>query len=186
MFRRRPLGRRFRPTPPGGGPRQALMNANRLEEAGNYRDAAKIFERLARGAHQRGILKHAPFLYLRAAHCFLHASQAEHALDLMNQGLQLLEDTRRWLALNKAGSRSVYELKEMGHIQAANEVQAWLEKTLKDHPEAVQAATLPSKPSPKLPSKCPFCGATIRSDQVEWIDEDTAECLYCGSAVQTG
>jgi tetratricopeptide (TPR) repeat protein len=184
MFRRRPLGRRFRPIPPGGGPRQALINANRLEESGHYRDAAEIFERLARGAEQRGILKHAPFLYLRSAHCYLHASNAEHAIDLMNQGLQLLENTQRWSALYKAGERSVFELKETGHAEAASELQAWLDKTLKDHPEAIQAATAPSKPSLKLPSKCPFCGATVRSDQVEWIDEETAECLYCGSAVQ--
>jgi hypothetical protein len=184
MFRRRPLGHRFRPTPPGGGPRQALLNANRLEEAGHYRDAAEIFERLARGAQQRGILKHAPFLYLRAAHCYLHASQAEHAIDLMNLGLQLLCDTGRWRALYKAGERSVLELREMGNTQAANEVQAWLDKTLQDHPEAIHDAAAPSKPAHKLPAKCPFCGATVRSDQVEWIDADTAECLYCGSAVQ--
>jgi tetratricopeptide (TPR) repeat protein len=184
MFRRRPLGRRYKPIPPGGGPRQALLNANRLEEAGHYRDAAEIFERLARGAHQRGILKHAPFLYLRAAHCYLLASQAEHALELMNQGLHLLHETRRWRVLHKAGERSVTELKEMGQAKAANEVQAWLDKTLQDHPEAIQAAAGSSKPSHKLPAKCPFCGATIRSDQVEWIDEDTAECLYCGSSVQ--
>jgi len=162
------------------------MNANRLEESGHYRDAGEIFERLARGAQQRGILKHAPFLYLRAAHCYLHASQADHALNLMKQGLQLLEDTRRWQALSKAGERSIQELEELGHTQAASETRVWLDKILQDHPEAVQAASVTPQPALKLPEKCPFCGATIRSDQVEWIDQDTAECLYCGSAVQTG
>jgi tetratricopeptide (TPR) repeat protein len=184
MFRRRPLGRIFGPASPGGRPRQALLTANRLEEAGNYRDAAEIFEKLARGAHQRGNLKHAPFLYLRAARCFLHASQTEHALGLMNQGLRLLEETQRWPALYRAGRRSIIELKEMGHAQAANEVQVWLDSAMQNHPEAIQAAMASTKQSHKLPSKCPFCGATIRSDQVEWIDDDTAECVYCGSAIQ--
>jgi len=42
------------------------------------------------------------------------------------------------------------------------------------------------KALPRLPASCPFCGAPLRSDQVEWIDERRARCAYCGSPVKAG
>jgi hypothetical protein len=155
-----------------------------LKDNGNYKEAAEIFERLARGAHNRGMLKQAPFLYLQAAHCCLLSSQAKRGIGLMNQGLRLLEETQRWPALFKAGERSVAELRRRGHNQEADDLQGWLDDALKEHPEASQEISgISGRSAPRLPSKCPFCGATLRSDQIEWIDGDTAECLYCGSAV---
>jgi Zn finger protein HypA/HybF involved in hydrogenase expression len=44
--------------------------------------------------------------------------------------------------------------------------------------------TSAEKPKPILPTNCPGCGGPIRSDEVEWADEVTAECPYCGSAVR--
>ena len=32
-----------------------------------------------------------------------------------------------------------------------------------------------------LPTSCLKCGASLRADEVEWVDVDTAECDYCGS-----
>jgi hypothetical protein len=160
-----------------------------MKDAGNYEEAAEIFERLAKGAQDRGILKHAPFLYLQAAHCCLLASKTDRGVGLMSQGLRLLEETQRWPALHKAGERSVTELKNLGHTEVAEKIQEWLDETLKDHPEATSpeygTPYATQKRIPKLPSKCPHCGATLRSDQAEWIDETTAECIYCGSAVKS-
>jgi hypothetical protein len=34
-----------------------------------------------------------------------------------------------------------------------------------------------------LPAQCPYCGGPLRSDQVEWIDAQRAECGYCGGVV---
>jgi len=36
-----------------------------------------------------------------------------------------------------------------------------------------------------LPPACPQCGAPLRSDEVEWIDARSVECVYCGSVVRT-
>ncbi|HEX9117672.1 MAG TPA: hypothetical protein VGA61_16500, partial [Anaerolineae bacterium] len=40
-------------------------------------------------------------------------------------------------------------------------------------------------PSPRrvLPTHCPGCGAPLRPDEVDWLDEMTATCEYCGSPV---
>jgi hypothetical protein len=35
-----------------------------------------------------------------------------------------------------------------------------------------------------LPTHCPSCGAALRPDEIEWLDESTAECAYCGSPVR--
>jgi hypothetical protein len=37
----------------------------------------------------------------------------------------------------------------------------------------------------KLPGACPQCGAPLRSDSVEWIDAQSAECDSCGSVIST-
>lgn len=37
----------------------------------------------------------------------------------------------------------------------------------------------------RLPGRCPQCGAPLRSDQVEWVDAQSAECPYCGGVVGT-
>jgi hypothetical protein len=37
---------------------------------------------------------------------------------------------------------------------------------------------------PLLPTHCPACGAAVRPDEVEWLDDVTAECAYCGSPVR--
>jgi hypothetical protein len=37
----------------------------------------------------------------------------------------------------------------------------------------------------RLPGKCPSCGAPAKSDQVEWIDAQSAECAFCGGVIQT-
>jgi hypothetical protein len=37
---------------------------------------------------------------------------------------------------------------------------------------------------PRLPGKCPQCGGTVHPQEVEWIDERTASCDYCGSILE--
>lgn len=38
----------------------------------------------------------------------------------------------------------------------------------------------------QLPDACPHCGAPLREDEVEWVDADCAQCIYCGGVVHTG
>ena len=44
---------------------------------------------------------------------------------------------------------------------------------------------IPREESIAFPSShCPSCGASLRPDEVEWLDDVTAECAYCGSPVR--
>jgi NAD-dependent SIR2 family protein deacetylase len=38
---------------------------------------------------------------------------------------------------------------------------------------------------PPLPTHCPSCGGAVRPDEIEWLDEVTAECDYCGSPLRS-
>jgi hypothetical protein len=188
-MRRRPPFPPHRRSPLGRRPRIALIEAQRLKEAGDYQTAANIFERLAKGAEERNI-ERAPFLFLQAAHCFLLDGQAQHSVELTKQSLSLLAKAERWSALYRSGTRAIKVLEENGQQDVALKMQSWLDEQLADHPEAKTAPISPPLPQsgrqpPHLPEKCPYCGASLRSDQVLWIDERSAECVYCGSVVST-
>ncbi|MBI3741222.1 MAG: hypothetical protein HY257_05635 [Chloroflexi bacterium] len=68
----------------------------------------------------------------------------------------------------------------------ANGMKSAAAELQKEFGDRVSVAGAPSIASRgKLPPKCPQCAAPVRSDEVEWIDNDSAECNYCGSVIQT-
>ncbi len=200
MFTRRPFNKNERPQrafpgqPLGGRPRLALMEANRLMEAGQYAQAAEIFERLAQGARERGMTERLPMLLLQAARGRILNGEMERGKPMLMEGLQLLYKNRRWRALRRFGEAASAELERLGQPMTAGEVRSWLESALKEAPAALFAQPTPGAPGRQvaavgrglLPPRCPNCGANLRSDEVEWIDENYAECPYCGSSVPLG
>jgi DNA-directed RNA polymerase subunit RPC12/RpoP len=41
----------------------------------------------------------------------------------------------------------------------------------------------PASPAVRLPAKCPQCGGTVHPMEVEWADDRTVLCAYCGSVL---
>jgi hypothetical protein len=158
-----------------------LRRAHQLMEQGNHKDAAEIFERLARGAEDRGMMKHAPHLYMQAGRANLLCGNEKKGQDLLNHGMQILAKAQRWPALARSGKRIVDELKQLGHPEMADEISVWLTATLPEPLESYQQVVQPNK---QLPLKCPNCGGALRPDEVEYLDASTGECPYCGSAVR--
>jgi hypothetical protein len=78
------------------------------------------------------------------------------------------------------GQRMVDELTARGLTAEAAEIAGLLGASL---PKDLPAEPAPTK-RPILPTHCPSCGGAVKSDEVEWIDEVTAECDYCGSPVR--
>jgi len=37
----------------------------------------------------------------------------------------------------------------------------------------------------RLPDQCSSCYAPLRTDEVEWLEADRAQCSYCGNVVLT-
>ena len=181
MFRR-PFGQ-----PPGrrvevGSVPPALQRANRLMASGKYIEAASIFEQFASGALARNGPR-APWFFLQAGQARLLAGQVPAGMAHIQQGLALFAGRGRFQRLYHAGMRFVAELNARGLPSEAKQIEDYLKTTL---PAGFVpgTATGAGKPRPVLPTNCPGCGGPIRSDEVEWADELTAECPYCASAVR--
>lgn len=180
-MRRRPIGpRRPGQRPPIRDIPRALQLAHELMLTGEYDKAARAFEQMARGAQTRGGPRAAQ-LYLQAGRARLLNQQVEQGVPLLKQGLELLAARLQWRILKQAGERVISELEEQGLADQAGEIAQYLQDTLPELPETDRREI--AKKRPVLPMYCPGCGGAIRPDEVEWLDEHTVECDYCGSPV---
>lgn len=181
MFRRRgfvrPLGRNpILDIPP------ALLRANELMSIGNFPAAALAFEELAQAAVAHNGPR-APMLLLQAGRMRILAGQVPAGMIHLQQGLALLAARNQWKQLQNSANRVMEELKENGLGDQAGQIEQILETKLA-LASVPGMSSGPVKPKPILPTNCPGCGAPLRSDEVEWLDEATAGCPFCGSSVR--
>jgi len=184
MFRKRglirPLQRPFSPDIP-----PAVQRANELMVSGDYNGAAVAFEQLARGAEGR-VGPRAPHFFMDAARARFKAGQKSIAMEHAHHALELLASSKRWPAFQMMGENIATFLNKHGMSQEAQEISDYLKATLPSLPAnqpGMQSFTRERTRS-RIPTVCPGCGGPLRSDEVEWLDETTAECPYCGSAVR--
>ena len=147
-------------------------------DKGEYGRAGELFERIAEPAAARGGTR-APIYCLQAGRARVLAGQTALGMPSLKRGLELLMQRRQFLRLHQAGLRVISELKERGLTKEASEIETWLKSVLPSVPSVD-----PSPKRPALPIRCPSCGAAVRPDEVEWLDEVTAECAYCGSPIR--
>lgn len=184
MFRRRPvMGGALRSLRRGLSTQvlPLLQRANVWMASGEYAQAAEAFQSLAEAAQARGGPRAAMF-FLQAGRARILEGKAEAGLAHIRQGLLLLARRADWAGLHRAGKRALAELNERGLGKEAADIEAWLEATLPAG--AAMFAEPTARQKPQLPTHCPSCGAALRPDEVEWLDESTAECAYCGSPVR--
>ncbi|MBI5841835.1 MAG: hypothetical protein HZB19_17235 [Chloroflexi bacterium] len=178
MFRRRggfrPGRRGFAPAIP---PR--LQRANQLLANGNYAEAALAFLELARGAEDR-FPERAPFLYLQAGRAAILDGQTQMGIAHLRRGLTMLGTQGRFVRMQNAGQHAVEELNARGLSAEAAEIAELINGNI---PQRSEHETSPAR-KPTLPTHCPNCGGSLRPDEVEWLDDLTAECTYCGSPVR--
>jgi hypothetical protein len=185
---------RFRPNrprpgrrPPGGAvPRPVLiqlLEANRLAEAGYPAEAATHFIRLAKEAELRGAPRRSAHLHLQASLCLIRVPDGPNALYHAQAALALIKRAAPPGRAQKLGRRLVAEL-EAGDLHAEAQTLQNSLSGLPASPEGPEEPLAASPPRDRLPVRCPHCGAPVRSDDVEWIDDHSAECAYCGGVVQ--
>jgi hypothetical protein len=160
----------------------ALRRANELMAAGEYAAAAEIFEQFGRGGLARNGPR-APWFFLQAGRARLLAGEVPAGMALLHPGLSLLAGAGQFQQLQQTGRRAIAELNERGLAGEAKSLEDYLHSTL---PGGFQptAAAAGGPARPVLPVSCPGCGGPVRSDEVDWIDERTAECPYCGGALR--
>lgn len=179
MFRRRGGFR------PGHGtfpeiPPPALRRAQEFMVAGNYKQALQIFEQLAHRS-EKNFPERAPFLYMQAGRAAILSGQTKVGIAHLRRGLTLLASQGRFARMQALGQRAMDELKMRGLNSEAEEIANLLTENLPKVPSTAQPA---ATKRPLLPTHCPSCGAAIKPDEVDWLDELTAECDYCGSPVR--
>jgi hypothetical protein len=155
-----------------------LQEANLAFEKGEYGRAAELYERIASVADGRGGPR-APLFYLQAGRSRILARQTALGTPSLKRGLELFAERKQTQQLHHFGVRTVRELNEHGFKQEADEIETWLKSVLPDAPVNESLVK-----RPLLPTHCPSCGAPLRPDEVEWLDQVTAECGYCGSPVR--
>jgi len=158
-----------------------LQEANFVFDKGEYGRAAELFEQIAQTADARGGPR-APLFHLQAGRARIFAGQTSLGMPSIKRGLELFAQNRRFLRLHKARRRIIAELNELGLTKEATELEAWPRSDSASISEYEAQET--SVKRPVLPTHCPSCGAAMRADEVEWLDELTAECAFCGSPVR--
>lgn len=155
-----------------------LQEANFVFSKGEYGRAAELYEQIARAAEGRSGPR-APLFHLQAGCSRLRAGQPVLGIPSLKRGLELLVQRKQFQRLFQFGTRTINELNDLGFKKEAVEIEGWLKSVLPQLPVAEAPARRPI-----LPTHCPSCGAPLRPDEVEWLDEVTADCGYCGSPVR--
>lgn len=158
-----------------------LRRANQLMAAGDFAGAADAYEQFARNAEARRGPR-APMIYLQAGRASVLANQAPRGMTDLKHGLHLFSQRGQFGKVFNAGNRIVGELKERGLNKEADELGALVQQLLAGKTNFSQSVVPGQRPS--LPTHCPSCGAVVRTDEIEWLDDATAECAYCGSPVR--
>ncbi|GJQ51890.1 MAG: hypothetical protein HKUEN02_07370 [Anaerolineaceae bacterium] len=157
-----------------------LQEANLAFDKGEFGRAAELFERIAAVADARGGPR-APLLHLQAGRARVLAGQTALGIPSLKRGLTLLAERQQIRRLHNMKDRIVNELKARGLTNEAADIEAWTKDIASSASEFETQPPVLKKPV--LPTHCPQCGAALRPDEVDWLDEVTAECGYCGSPV---
>lgn len=157
-----------------------LLEANQMMENGDYANAAITFQDLAKGAEER-FPQRAPFLYIEAGRAAILSGQKHTGIAHLRRGLTILATQGRFPRMQLLGGRIVHELQDRGLNTEAQEISVLLNS---NNPAEMPVELPVAHKRPTLPTHCPSCGAAIKPDETEWLDEITAECAYCGSPLR--
>jgi hypothetical protein len=87
--------------------------------------------------------------------------------------------------LKNVSQRIIQEFNQSEKPEIATRIETWIQKNIPANIAATLAQSSQTPQSPaKLPPKCPYCGATVSPREVDWLDDQTAACIYCGSVLQ--
>jgi hypothetical protein len=168
-------------------PRELLAEAHSLEASGKYADAAALFAQLADEAFQRGMPDRAGNLNLQAARCYASGGDSASALARARAGLRLLVQAEREHRAAVACRQAIEGFRARGFKQEADTLAREFPDLVEATEEELDEEGAPTAAAERrghLPPKCPSCGGPLRAADVDWIDDLTAECPYCGSGVR--
>jgi hypothetical protein len=170
-------------TRPGGGlgpqAQAALKRAYDLRAA-HPADSASELERIAGIAAGRGMLGMACHLSIEAARSEHAAGKEDAAIAQVKVAIGYASQGRVQGKAAKRFAHLVAQLRENGHTAAADQIEAEVRSKLGSLPTAAAApAPMNRNQRRNVPKACGTCGAPVDYD-VEFNDDGTADCRYCG------
>lgn len=179
-FRRRPPILRGRPIQRAAIRR--LKVAHQLLEEGRWAQAAEHFEQLAAAAESRA-MPQTPNLFLQAGRARIENGEQVEGLKHLHHAVDLLGEFDQTQRLQRIRSRVVAELKSHNLEREAMTLDSKIHQILDQKQRSMMTGEV-IEPDKQLPTKCPSCGGALRPDEIEWFDNHSAACAYCGSVVR--
>ena len=165
------------------GQLEILSRANRQVTSKKPGEAGKLFAQLAQEMEATDHPRRAANFHALAAHSFADSQDEKRALVHAQNALTLFIEYLMTARMIRFFTNITNKMSSYNMTDAV--------KTLQDEfGQKISAAPAPAlKPEPpksaRLPAACPKCGAPVHSTEVNWIDDQRAECIYCGSVLQT-
>jgi len=167
---------------------KAVAKAHALMADGQFAPAAESFARLSDEAKGKGMVARAANLSLQAARAYLAADSVDAAVKWATTGIGLMARGGRPGRVNAMLPRITSALRNKGYDAEAVQVEQAAQQLLdemgisldKMGPHGLQR----TETRGTLPAQCTGCGAPIVPGEVEWHDNQTAECPYCGSILK--
>ena len=179
FFRRRNV----QGVPLGPAQIQILSQANQLIATGHPGEAAQLFANLAQQMEGSNHPRRAANLHAQAAHAFADTQDEANALGHARRALNLFLQYQMVQRTPRFYANIERKLRARNMTKAADLLQAEFGSKIGTLPPPPVQPQAPGQQ--RLPSNCPQCGAPVRGDEIEWINQYSAECIYCGSVVQT-
>jgi len=175
-----------------------LQQANQLMASGHAGQAAPLFAQLAAQMEASNHPRRAANLHARAAHAFADSQAGQMALGQARSALNLFIANRMGLRAPTFFSNITRKMGNHGMQNAATALQQEYAGRLRAGPlmrrrqgglgAAGAGETMPAAPAAPahgtLPTSCPKCGAPVHGGDANWLDNNTAECDYCGALLR--
>jgi hypothetical protein len=177
MFRR-PIRRAVRRMTANAVNQNVFFRANQYYQLGQFEAAADSYIQLAHHLNKIGKPRQAANMHAQAALALAKAGiepQAKNQANIAFSQFTLLGMGQRMSELKA-------ELERVFHPDEANNQTGSSQFTGNPENESLVLTGNPRRG--KLPATCDQCGAPVRSDAVDWIDDCSAECDFCGGILQ--
>jgi hypothetical protein len=162
---------------------EAAVKANRLLTAGQPGEAAVIFARIAQEMEDSQHPRLAVNLHARAAHAYADSKNETSALIQARVALSLFIQYKMVNRTQQFYTNITNKLTQRGMSKEVEILNREFGKVVGELPTQFSQGRMELHRT--LPPACTQCGAPLRSDEVEWIDDQTVECGYCGALIKT-
>lgn len=163
-----------------------LLKAHHFFNNGEYGEAGLIYLDLAQQAELRE-LPITPDLFMRVVACKMRLGKYEEAFKLTFHVFEWLKIRKRYRKIRILVDNISRNLKIAGQEDMLIEINEWIDENI---PSEIQTSDNWSfnegevRKTNDLPAHCASCGAPTDPAELEWFDNSTPICGFCGCIIE--